>query len=151
MKYLICFLALSVMSASLAASASPSNASDLITEGLYVNETDLRGACSIEVKRESRFWNTYSLTVFRKSLNPSFPDQMKKSDAFSIGQMLDQATENSGKFLIFTKKTATKTRKISGSIFEKDGVLFWKVGVSSEACVGFCSSSAADCTVQISN
>ncbi len=151
MKYLKCFLFLSIMSFSVASLASSSSDSGLIKEGLYVNETGPRGVCSIEVKRESRFWNTYSVTVFRQSQHPRLPDRIVKSDSFSMDEMFDQASESSGKFLIVTKKTSTKTRKISGSIFEKDGVLFWTVVASREACLGYCSSTAADCTVQILN
>lgn len=130
------------------ASAKTSVGASSIPAGVYINDSD-NPTCSVEVQVESKFWKTHTVTVFEKSLYSKIPDSTVTSDPFSLKEIKKQALDNHGKFLIVTKKTSSKTHKISGRIFEKDGTLFWEVGVSRQSCFGFCTSSSANCTVQI--
>ena len=150
MKHLINFLILSTIFCTFYASANTLTDSISIPDGVYTNESDPNGACSVEVKTESKLWSKHSVTVFRKSLHPDIiPDKTVKSDSFSFKEMGKQVLENNGKFLIITKKTSSKTRQVSGQIFEQGSYLFLEILVSKKACLGFCTTSVASCTVQL--
>ncbi len=118
--------------------------------GIYANETDSRGACTVTVQRHSRIWGTASLTVTRKSLHPEIiPDQTVTSDPIVLREIESQSKRNQGRFLIVTKKSSNRTRRVSGSLLMQDGSLFLNISVFKEACFGFCQMSAVDCLVRI--